>query len=388
MVELAITIIMMIKKICQLLMFAAMIFYQNVIITGFNRMPQRHLPFNVPSFHPQVKLPWYKQKLTDSNFSYSDLFVMLNRKNSLLSNLGARINFIRSQPEILPESKLQMEVLEIFQRELKATGKSLVTVLQDLNQTLSSDYRSLEKIKHSCHMRLSDMREAAVFVEEDYNTILELEREMNSLHPNASLQSHYHVLNEIFSEISHAADNLESILQEHLFSDSRKVEGAEIETVVKLKEGGVFEHSLLHVQSNLEEQNGKSQDKRSQLQPPAEHHHEAEAQGGMSVLIDSSNNQYILSHPRDITVPIEDHRLVHDIIFLLLLSFLFGGLCSLFKVPSSFGYIFAGTVLGPTGYNCIESVVQVETIGEFGVIFIVFVVGLEFSPEKLRKVSC
>jgi Kef-type K+ transport system membrane component KefB len=29
----------------------------------------------------------------------------------------------------------------------------------------------------------------------------------------------------------------------------------------------------------------------------------------------------------------------------------------------------------------------VETLGEFGVFFTLFLVGLEFSPEKLRKVS-
>ena len=32
--------------------------------------------------------------------------------------------------------------------------------------------------------------------------------------------------------------------------------------------------------------------------------------------------------------------------------------------------------------------VQVETLGELGVFFTLFVVGLEFSPERLRKVGC
>lgn len=31
--------------------------------------------------------------------------------------------------------------------------------------------------------------------------------------------------------------------------------------------------------------------------------------------------------------------------------------------------------------------VQVETLGELGVFFTLFVVGLEFSPERLRKVN-
>lgn len=33
-----------------------------------------------------------------------------------------------------------------------------------------------------------------------------------------------------------------------------------------------------------------------------------------------------------------------------------------------------------------KSIVQVETLGEFGVFFTLFLVGLEFSPERLRKV--
>ena len=35
----------------------------------------------------------------------------------------------------------------------------------------------------------------------------------------------------------------------------------------------------------------------------------------------------------------------------------------------------------------LQSMVQVETLGELGVFFTLFVVGLEFSPERLRKVS-
>lgn len=35
----------------------------------------------------------------------------------------------------------------------------------------------------------------------------------------------------------------------------------------------------------------------------------------------------------------------------------------------------------------LQSMVQVETLGELGVFFTLFVVGLEFSPERLRKVN-
>lgn len=307
--------------------------------------------------------------LYGSNFTCQELSLMLLRKEGILKTLGQLVEQIRSQPAITPPEKLKMEVLQLYARELKATEKSLVAVLQDLNQTLSSDYGSLEKLKRSCRMRMDDMRNAAVLVEEDYNTLLELERVMSSLHPNINL-THNYILNEIMTEISHAADNLESELQKNVFSDSKKMEGAAFETVVKLRDGAFSERSS-----------------RNRLQESKEEHWASELPGqGIAMLIDSSNNQYILSRPRDITVPIEDHHLVRDIVKLLVLCFIFGVFCSFFRVPPLFGYIFAGVVIGPVGYNAIASVVQVETIGEFGVIFIVFSVGLDFSPEKLRRV--
>ncbi len=336
-------------------LITALLLCQFLLSEGQKKIiPQKH--------HP--KILWHSRPLGSSNFSSSDLFLMLNKKTRLLITLEEHIQSISSQVEISSELKLKLELLEVFKNELKATEKSLSTVLNDLNQTISSDYRSLDKIKISCFVRLNDIRDAAVQVEEDYNTIVELEKEMKALHPNTTLQTHYHVFNDIFKDISHAADNLENSLHEHLFSYSKNSLGAEIETVIKVKEFP-YKHSLFDTRKDS-----------------LKHH----SQEGMSILIDSSSNQYILSHHHDITVPIEDHNLIYDIVYLILVSFLLGGISSLFKVPSSFGYILAGTILGPTGCNCIECVVQIETVGELGVMLIVFVVGLEFTPEKLRKV--
>lgn len=41
----------------------------------------------------------------------------------------------------------------------------------------------------------------------------------------------------------------------------------------------------------------------------------------------------------------------------------------------------------PSSPTAGQSVVQVETLGEFGVFLIMFVVGLEFSPDKLQRVG-
>ncbi len=314
-----------------------------------------------------------KDRVGSSNFTYRGLSMMMHKKERVLRTLDHHIQTIRSQAAITPEEKLQMEVLQVYQGELKATENSLVVVLSDLNRTLSSDYTSLEKIKRSCQLRLDDMRSAAVMVEEDYNAILELEREMQALHPNLSLQYHYHVLNEILSEISHAADDLQNELQGDLFHSSKNMEGAAFETVVKLWDTSFHSHQSASRLERLQEERALGR-----AVEPSEH--------GIPILVDSASNRYVLSRPRDVTVSMEDHRLVHDIVSLLLLSFFLGGVCSILKVPSLFGYMFVGILLGPVGFNTIGSIVQVESIGEFGVIFIVFVIGLEFSPMKLKKV--
>ena len=333
------------------------------------------------------KLAWYQQRLGSSNFTCKNVLLMMHKKSNLLSTVSHRMSDFRNRPTSSVDMKFQMAILTIFERELKATEKSLAAVLNDLNLTLSSGYQSLEKIKKSCQLRLDDMRDAAVLVEEDYSSILELEKEMKSLHPNTTLQTHFHLLNEIFSEIVHAADDLETNLHEDVFGDSKRIKGASVETVIKLHENELYEHGLLHMQKRMQEKERSLDEGDVEEQGHTHKHKQLKSHNkGISVLVDSASNQYILSHPHDITVAIEDHRLIHDIINLLLLSFLFGIVCSIFKVPSLLGYIIAGMVLGPSGYNTIISVVQVETIGEFGVFFIVFAVGLEFSPEKIHKV--
>lgn len=309
-------------------------------------------------------------RIGSSNFTYTGLANMLNKKKALVENIADHVQRIQRQPAISPETHLKMNMLLIFQRELKAAENSLLTALRDFNQTLNSNYSSIENIKKNCKVRQEDMRNAAVQVEEDYNIILSLEREMSAHHPNASLQSHFKIVNEFLTEISRAADTLESQLVEDVFSSYKNMRGAGLETVVKLSEHSLHEHNLKRVQ---EQQDGAWQD-------------EAGESNGISMLIDSNSNQYILSRPRDVTLPVEDHHFIHDIINLLLLAFLFGGLCSLVKVPPLFGYIFAGMALGPTGWNLVGSVVQIETLGEVGVIFLVFTVGLEFSLLRLQKV--
>ena len=53
---------------------------------------------------------------------------------------------------------------------------------------------------------------------------------------------------------------------------------------------------------------------------------------------------------------------------------------------ATLGYLLAGIVIGPFGLGLIYSVYQVEAIlhfAEFGVVLLLFIIGLELSPKRL-----
>ena len=52
-------------------------------------------------------------------------------------------------------------------------------------------------------------------------------------------------------------------------------------------------------------------------------------------------------------------------------------------MPSIVGYILAGTAIGPAGLGLLAENAALTSIGEIGVVLLLFALGLEFSFEKL-----
>ncbi|KAI8644516.1 Sodium/hydrogen exchanger family-domain-containing protein [Parasitella parasitica] len=102
-------------------------------------------------------------------------------------------------------------------------------------------------------------------------------------------------------------------------------------------------------------------------------------------LVDQDSNEYVMMKPSDSTVIIEDVRLIHDFILILVTSFVLGWMFTWIGLPAFFGYILAGIFIGPSGYNLIQELIQIETLAQLGVVLIVLVLGLEFSLEKIKK---
>jgi len=72
-----------------------------------------------------------------------------------------------------------------------------------------------------------------------------------------------------------------------------------------------------------------------------------------------------------------------DILALLLATVVIVPIFHKFRLGAILGYLMAGVVLGPWGLGVITAVEEVRHLAEFGVIFLLFILGIELKPEKL-----
>ena len=62
-------------------------------------------------------------------------------------------------------------------------------------------------------------------------------------------------------------------------------------------------------------------------------------------------------------------------------------LCRLMKLPPMLGYLAVGVVIGPNALALAKDSAGVRYLAEFGVVFLMFVIGLEFNLPKLRSMK-
>ena len=58
--------------------------------------------------------------------------------------------------------------------------------------------------------------------------------------------------------------------------------------------------------------------------------------------------------------------------------------CRSLRLPPMMGYLAAGILIGPHALALTQNSEGVRHLGEFGVVFLMFSIGLEFSLPKLR----
>ncbi|PHT58554.1 K(+) efflux antiporter 4 [Capsicum baccatum] len=104
-------------------------------------------------------------------------------------------------------------------------------------------------------------------------------------------------------------------------------------------------------------------------------------------LIDRKDNVFIMSNRKSKFPVLQlDLRLISDLVVVIVSATCGGIAFACAGQPVFTGYLLAGSVIGPGGFNVVSEMVQVETVAQFGVIFLLFALGLEFSTGKLRIV--
>ncbi len=83
----------------------------------------------------------------------------------------------------------------------------------------------------------------------------------------------------------------------------------------------------------------------------------------------------------------EDFRLIVDLVSVLAVAACGGLFAALLRQPVLLGYLIGGMIVGPAGLGLIKEVIQVETLAQFGVAFLLFALGVEFSFSELKKVQ-
>uniref|UniRef100_A0A672K744 Transmembrane and coiled-coil domains 3 n=1 Tax=Sinocyclocheilus grahami TaxID=75366 RepID=A0A672K744_SINGR len=288
---------------------------------------------------------------------------LLRQKQSAIRKLSmAGVALERDEMLALPEKLFRIHTLEVFQRELNESERSLFQAVEGLQRVMKGNLRDVVNMKDSSRQRLH----AHVFFQEEqeYMELVAAEKhQQEALKVAQDRNKTLSMLDEILEDVRKAADRLEEDIEEHAFDNNKQVQGVNVEAVLRVEE---------------DEENGKRKNESRQVD---------KGNLGLSMLIDSQNNQYVLTKPRDSTMPRADHHFIKDLVYVVMLSLPCGWLCTLMRLPPMFGYIICGVLLGPSGLNSIKSMVQVETLGELGVFFTLFVVGLDFSPERLHKVK-
>lgn len=78
-----------------------------------------------------------------------------------------------------------------------------------------------------------------------------------------------------------------------------------------------------------------------------------------------------------------EHSSINELIIILAASVTAAALFHRLKIPTIICYLAVGVILGPQGLHAIEGVQQFQIIAEFGVAFLLFTLGLEFSLPHL-----
>jgi len=82
-----------------------------------------------------------------------------------------------------------------------------------------------------------------------------------------------------------------------------------------------------------------------------------------------------------------DIPILKDIVIILGLSVVIVLIFQRFRLPSVLGFLITGLIAGPNGLKLIHATHDVEVVADIGIIFLLFVIGIEFSLKTLATLK-
>jgi CPA2 family monovalent cation:H+ antiporter-2 len=76
---------------------------------------------------------------------------------------------------------------------------------------------------------------------------------------------------------------------------------------------------------------------------------------------------------------------LHDVLIILAAAVLVVPIFQRLRSSPVLGYLVAGTLIGPSALGIVSDISGVTVLANFGVVFLLFTIGLELSIERLRR---
>jgi monovalent cation:H+ antiporter-2, CPA2 family len=84
---------------------------------------------------------------------------------------------------------------------------------------------------------------------------------------------------------------------------------------------------------------------------------------------------------------VKELLLLRDLVVLLGMTIPVVLICHRLKIPSILGFLLTGVVLGPHGFKLIIAHENIQNFAEFGIVALLFTIGLEFSMQKIWSIK-
>ena len=78
---------------------------------------------------------------------------------------------------------------------------------------------------------------------------------------------------------------------------------------------------------------------------------------------------------------------LYDVLIFLTAAIVVVPLLRRFRISSILGYLAAGIAIGPHGFAIVRDSIGAHTLAEFGVVFLLFMIGLELSVQRLKAMA-